>query len=766
MEQANALKERMRQSGQALLWQTAALAAGFCLARSRVFEQYTPFGVAAAAAAPAGTAFAAAVGAMLGYLAPAQGMDGIPRLSATALAALAVWLLHRWIRPHQKAAAAAVFAGGCLGSVFTVLALAGEEAAPVTAMIGECCLAAGAAYFFAVCAQVVQNRNRTLSAQQVASVCVTVTLLLAGLAGLTIYDVSPARAAAVLVVLYAARYGREACGAMAGIAAGFAVYCADPTMAAAAIGCALGGLVAGLFAPLGKFGPAVGFVLANGLIAVQNARGAPLFFLYEVAAATLVFLVLPQKIDRPFARLFSPLQEHPRTEGLRDSMVMRLCFASEALQQVSQTVEQVADKLKRISAPSFEKVFEQTEQAACRACSMRLFCWETDRGNTLAALLAATRQLRTGGAVGVHDLPPAFAERCTHPDRLLDTLAQRFAAYLTQDAAERRLAEIRGVMTEQFEGVAHMLGGLAEEFRVYERYDAESAAAIWEVLTEQGLTPLDVSCRVDGFERLTVEIRLNAEDRPRVNRARLMRAMSQRCGRTFAPPAVSDAGRWILLAFGEQAELAVDYGMAQLPFHDNKLCGDAATGFADGRGRFVMILSDGMGKGGRAAVDGAMAAGLMERLMKAGFDEDSALKIVNAAMLYKSTDESLATVDVTTIDLFSGTADFCKAGAPPTLLRKNGRAAQVGEGNLPAGILQGVQFDRTQTTLGRGDMIVMVSDGALEDGADWIGVELETWQRGSAQALAEHLADYARRRCAPDRADDITVAVAILEKGW
>ncbi len=179
-----------------------------------------------------------------------------------------------------------------------------------------------------------------------------------------------------------------------------------------------------------------------------------------------------------------------------------------------------------------------------------------------------------------------------------------------------------------------------------------------------------------------------------------------------------------------------------------------------------MIVSDGMGKGGRAAVDGTMASGLMARLLKAGFEPESALKIVNSAMLYKSTDESLATVDVTILDLFGGTADFYKAGAPATLLRKNGKAGIAEGATLPAGILQGVEFDHTVTTLSRGDIVVMMSDGAQNDGTDWIGVELEVWHHGGAKDLAEHLADYARRRCSDQNQDDITVAVAILEKGY
>ena len=38
----------------------------------------------------------------------------------------------------------------------------------------------------------------------------------------------------------------------------------------------------------------------------------------------------------------------------------------------------------------------------------------------------------------------------------------------------------------------------------------------------------------------------------------------------------------------------------------------------DGRGHQILIISDGMGRGSRAALDGAMGAGLLSRLLSAG----------------------------------------------------------------------------------------------------------------------------------------------------
>ena len=133
-------------------------------------------------------------------------------------------------------------------------------------------------------------------------------------------------------------------------------------------------------------------------------------------------------------------------------------------------------------------------------------------------------------------------------------------------------------------------------------------------------------------------------------------------------------------------------------------------------------------------------------------------------MLFKSTDESLATVDIASIDLYTGDAFLYKAGAAPTLVRRSGRTGKAESRSLPAGILKDIGFDRAVLKLKTGDIVLLMSDGVCADGTDWIRAELEAWQNGSAQELAERIGECARRRASADRRDDITVLAAIIEK--
>ena len=183
-------------------------------------------------------------------------------------------------------------------------------------------------------------------------------------------------------------------------------------------------------------------------------------------------------------------------------------------------------------------------------------------------------------------------------------------------------------------------------------------------------------------------------------------------------PQVRTVGGHAYLSWQERAVYTVDWGSSQLTETGSRITGDAYRSLTTDTGRFVLILSDGMGTGGNAAVDSAMTSDLLRRLLEAGVGCDAALKIVNSALLLKSGEETLATADVAAVDLFTGRAEFYKAGAAPTFLVKNGRAGYVQSDSLPAGILEGAAFEKSSLTLREGDRLVLVSDGVTATGAD------------------------------------------------
>ena len=117
------------------------------------------------------------------------------------------------------------------------------------------------------------------------------------------------------------------------------------------------------------------------------------------------------------------------------------------------------------------------------------------------------------------------------------------------------------------------------------------------------------------------------------------------------------------------------------------------------------------------------------------------------------------------IDPFSGRAEFFKAGAAPSYIRRGNRVMRVDGASMPAGIIGGVSFDRSSLMLRGGDLLLMVSDGAAADGdGEWLAGELELRGEESLDEAARRIVEAARARAVPGREDDISVVLARIDE--
>ncbi len=766
------IKEVIRKGNQytdilkILVMQTAGGIISFMLANSIIFEDFAPFGVAFVSALPLSYTPISSVTAILGYM--VSGLGEFKYIAAVLLATTIRWFFSGFFGKNGKNITSAIISFvsvATLGIISSVM----SELSPITYIycLGDALLSGGAAYFFATTVEALSENpiNEPFSETELTSIIISAMLCLMAIYPLTVADISIPRIIAIMVVLLSARYGREKGGAISGICAGLTLCVSNKDMLFAAAGLGLGGLMSGILGKMGKFGTAVAFILSNGIVCIGAYNGYDtLVFLYEVAIATTVFLLIPKSITSKVSKMFTPPAQLHDADGMRENVVMRLKFASDALGDVASTVENVSDKLSKMESRDFNTVFTKTEDKVCARCGLRIYCWETSRGQTLTALLSAVKSLRNHNSVSAGDFPKEFLDKCAHPEKILEALSDNFSAFMAAEAADKRLNEVRTVISEQMDGMSQMLYELAKEFEEAYAFDPITASRLETALRASKITPTDIACQIDKYGRLSAEIRMEIPVGERVNRAILLRELSKVSDREFDIPTITNVGSYYLLTLNEKAVYKVDFGVVHINSEGNNVCGDAASCFVDTKGRAVMIISDGMGSGGRAAVDGTMACGLMTRLVKAGFGMDCALRVVNSAMMYKSRDESVATLDVTVIDLFSGAAEFYKAGAPETIVCRKGKTIIVEGETLPAGILSDVGFDKSELMLSKGDKIVMVSDGALSEGSDWIGVELEVFKNGTATDLAHHIADYAKRRAGSSKhRDDITVLTAIIE---
>ncbi len=758
----NGVDIKSKDTVMAVVYHIEVAIIGFISSRAVVRGLFVPFGLSFLAGCPQIYTPAMAIGVFIGYFIPAVGNGGFRYISAM-LAILAIKLM---LSNYKKIIKNPFFLSGiCLmaSAITSVVTLNGLASSFVT-LVAESVMAGGGTFFVCRTSRAIERRSAGLSGDEMASLLIVISILLMGVSNTTVYGISLGRILGIFLILTSAKYGGTLSGAVSGIAVSFSAALTGSGQQGYLI-YSFGGMMTGVFSSLGKYAQ-IAALVASALVGTAfggfNSTFAPLFV--EIILGSALFLLIPRSAGINLGKLFSCYPKVTAPTGIKKALTLRLTMASGALSDVSQTVEQVSKQLSKINSPDFSKVMTHIENDACAGCKLRLHCWESKKEDTVSAILEMTKAVKQGEYSPAEYAPDNFKGRCLRINKMGEAVYKNYSQYASRISAQNRIEEVRSVVSDQFDGISNMLIDLAEDFSNDEQFDNAAALSASAALKNIDIRVDECSSRIDKYGRMTIEFKMKKTGDTVINKLQVMKTLSIVCERDFDVPTVYEAGGEIFISVSEHAVYSVDIGVSQISASNSNMCGDAYNYFNDGKGHFVMILSDGMGTGGRAAVDGAMASGLMSRLLKAGFGYDCSLRILNSSMLFKSTDESLATVDIASIDLFTGEAELYKAGAAPTIVRRFGKTGKAVSTSLPIGILSDIGFDRAGIRMSKGDIMLIMSDGAVSEGTEWICAELEAWRDGSAEDLADHISECARRRRSDNHEDDITVMAAIIEK--
>jgi len=224
-------------------------------------------------------------------------------------------------------------------------------------------------------------------------------------------------------------------------------------------------------------------------------------------------------------------------------------------------------------------------------------------------------------------------------------------------------------------------------------------------------------------------------------------------------------GEFAGYTFMEEPAFMMLYGSASATKDGEDASGDNFTFTELGTGEVLLGIVDGMGSGVAAGEDSEMVIELLEELLKAGFDEEAALALVNSVLLTRKEEQSLAAIDMAVGDLYTGRFNFVKLGAAATFIKRNRWVEVLCSTNYPIGILKKVDYENTVKKLYDGDYIVMVSDGILDavaksDKEELLSEWISECDKKKPGDFAKFILNKAIAEAKGIASDDMTVLVA------
>ena len=516
----------------------------------------------------------------------------------------------------------------------------------------------------------------------------------------------------------------------------------------------ISGFFGGLFKKVGRFFQIFLF-FSTYLFCCIFFGGFNIASLIEAFVASIVSLAFPKEF---FSRLISKGKNFNDYESvsLNDKLSLRLKFAANMLLDLQDNIKRCADIMDSSSLKDINNIYDNVAACVCKDCGLNTFCWVKSYQDLVSAFCDVSVTLRKDGSVNEKTLPIFLQKKCCKVKDMVQYINFSYKEYLCFEQNKRRVNEARDIAKEQFSGIADFLIEMSDEIKSVKAIDSFNTNKILEIFKKNGVKVKNLFCFLDDVDRTSIDVYLNNI----LKKEKLEKIKEEICDvldKKISYSSFIKAGDNFKISFFEETEFSIEFSVEQVAVGKNKYCGDSYQYFVDERGYAHIILSDGMGNGKRAALDSLMTCSTLRKFIESGFGFNSALKLLNLSFAIKSKEETLATVDSCTIDLYTGEARFIKAGATSSYINTKGRILRFNSKSLPIGIIQGISFYSEEVLLSKGDVVVMVSDGATACDLDWISDELKEISKKDTKYIAKHILDLAKQKEDKEHLDDVTV---------
>lgn len=219
----------------------------------------------------------------------------------------------------------------------------------------------------------------------------------------------------------------------------------------------------------------------------------------------------------------------------------------------------------------------------------------------------------------------------------------------------------------------------------------------------------------------------------------------------------------VTVLFVEGVAYNVLYGVKKETRQDEAVSGDNFSVFWLPEGQFFAGLSDGMGSGVQACAQSELVLDLFEQFLGAGFSRETAVRMINSSIVLQPDDLIFSTMDIASIDLYTGVCDFLKVGACASFLRKETGVECIRGVGIPAGVSSQISLEPVRLRMYDGNHLFLMTDGvlgALPEGQEEEIMKELIWNlpQGTPSEMAERLLEQVKAY--GQAADDMTVLVA------
>ncbi|MCL2373429.1 MAG: stage II sporulation protein E [Defluviitaleaceae bacterium] len=612
-----------------------------------------------------------------------------------------------------------------------------------------------------------RRRANLLSGEDITAITIVLAGVIAGASDVYVGAMPLRIFFSVYVLCIAAFKGGASMAAAAGLLLGFFLHLAGYWEASWAAVLGLAGLGGGFARQWGRVAVIAGVAGLGAVALLMLAPGWMGFsMVYAVIAGGLAFMLTPQGFYFNVASAINPVLDSADDymDKIKEETTRRLDSFSSAFQKLADTFSGLSKPKAGLNKNDISQLIDDLSTRACSSCENYAWCWEDDLYNTHQQVFTMLNACSQRGSAILEDMSPGFRKSCKAPENLLAELRAIFNIYKHDLRWHNRIAESRELISQQLHGVSGIVKCLSDEIDMSLRFhEGLEEEMILELLKQKiEVTSVIVLEDKTGKYKVTMSHKPYNSDKTR----EILPVLNSVLKRRMAIEGETEArGGICRTRFMEEMKLRVTSAVS----HKAKSLrgsGDSYSAIELRNGTCLLVLSDGMGSGERARRESAATVGLLEDFIESGFDKELAVRMINSVLILKSSEESFSTLDICSVDMYTGLAEFIKIGAAQTYLLRDGRVKEIKSRSLPIGMLNDVDLETTTLEVRHDDIILMLTDGitTADENDSWLTTELKTCPYRNPQDIADHIMAEATKRTNGAAKDDMTVLAARVWK--
>lgn len=414
-----------------------------------------------------------------------------------------------------------------------------------------------------------------------------------------------------------------------------------------------------------------------------------------------------------------------------------------------------------IAEEAYRELREEVKERVCKGCERKKVCHGAD---LLQEVLYAIEKY--GAEMNV-ETKRKMQKKCIQAPLFLRTVVDVYKNEKHNQMWKHRIAENREGCAVQLDAFAHTIQHSTRELGASIFEDEHLEKKIKARLTKMGLKLLSTVFLVAESGRYEIHVTVKAVKGECVTTKEVARVISDCTGREMVAgkeERVMVGMEYGTLVFVEGPKFHTIQGVAKIGKGCEKISGDNFSMLELPGGKQGVILSDGMGAGKSAFEESSMVVEVLEELLDAGFPKETALQMLNTAMVMGREEVRFSTIDMGQFDLYTGKCEFAKAGASTTFIKYKDRVESIKSTSLPVGVMSKLEVDYVDRQLQDGDMVIMVTDGVMD--ALPVGEQdflmhaiVEGTSLNNPKELAHHILEQVLECSGRMPIDDMTVVV-------